>query len=135
MFWSRVETDYNKTKPENIGEPRGKRSLQCQMQTILSAVGKLQGCIRHIESLNPSGASEADIITQAKILLTQDNKYKKGFNLTMCGPSSKICKNLQITILQHQPSEGKMVIWYHHKKTLQLQSLPQWHLLDYLHFF
>ncbi|KAK3228672.1 hypothetical protein Dsin_000553 [Dipteronia sinensis] len=61
MFWSRVETDCNNTKPENIGESRGKRSLQCRMQTILSAVGKLRGCIRHIESLNPSGASEADI--------------------------------------------------------------------------
>ncbi|KAK3230266.1 hypothetical protein Dsin_002147 [Dipteronia sinensis] len=49
------------------------------MQTILSAVGKMRGIIRQIESLNPSGASETDIITQAKILLIQDNKYKKGF--------------------------------------------------------
>ncbi|KAK3230134.1 hypothetical protein Dsin_002015 [Dipteronia sinensis] len=62
MFWSRVEIDYNNTKPENISAPRGKRSLQCRMQTILSAVGKLRGYIRHIESLNPSGASEADIV-------------------------------------------------------------------------
>ncbi|KAK3193403.1 hypothetical protein Dsin_024713, partial [Dipteronia sinensis] len=61
MFWSRVETDYNNTKPENIGEPRGKRSLQCRMQTILNAVGKLRGCIRQMKSLNPSGASEVDI--------------------------------------------------------------------------
>ncbi|KAK3188650.1 hypothetical protein Dsin_028211 [Dipteronia sinensis] len=27
MFWSRVETNYNNTKSENISEPRGKRSL------------------------------------------------------------------------------------------------------------
>ncbi|KAK2647796.1 hypothetical protein Ddye_015285 [Dipteronia dyeriana] len=100
MFWSRVETDYNSTEPDHISELRGKRSLQCRMHTILVVVGKLWGCIRHIESLNPSDASEADIIT----------------------------------ILQHQSFEGNVIILYHHKKTLQLQHLPQQYLLDYLHF-
>ncbi|KAK2659585.1 hypothetical protein Ddye_006118 [Dipteronia dyeriana] len=60
MFWTRVETDYN-NKPSFITELRNKRSLQCRMQTILTAIGKMRGCIRHIESLKPSGASEADI--------------------------------------------------------------------------
>ncbi|KAK3189514.1 hypothetical protein Dsin_029075 [Dipteronia sinensis] len=52
--------------PENISEPRDKRSLQCRMQT-----------------------SEADTITRAKILLTQDNNYKKGFKLDHLWPIIK----------------------------------------------
>ncbi|KAK3211303.1 hypothetical protein Dsin_016009 [Dipteronia sinensis] len=63
MFWSRVEIDYNNSKPKFITQLRGKGSLQCRMQTILITVGKLRGCVRQIESLNPSGASEQDIIT------------------------------------------------------------------------
>ncbi|KAK3211680.1 hypothetical protein Dsin_016386 [Dipteronia sinensis] len=79
MFWARVENDYNNNKPDFIIELRNKRSLQCRMQTILSAIGKFRGCLRQIETLKPSGASEADIMNQAKILLAQDNKYKYGF--------------------------------------------------------
>ncbi|XP_074557037.1 uncharacterized protein LOC141813024 [Curcuma longa] len=39
----------------------------------------MKGCIRQIEHLNPSGASEQDILTRAKALLAQDPKYTKGF--------------------------------------------------------
>ncbi|KAK2651452.1 hypothetical protein Ddye_011308 [Dipteronia dyeriana] len=49
------------------------------MQTILTAMGKIRGCIRHIESLKPNGASEADIMNQAKMSLSHDAKYKHGF--------------------------------------------------------
>ena len=63
MFWSRVETEYNNNKPDYITEIRNSRSLQCRMGTILTAVGKLRGCLRQIESLHPSGASEADIVS------------------------------------------------------------------------
>ncbi|KAK3183829.1 hypothetical protein Dsin_031115 [Dipteronia sinensis] len=79
MFRARVENDYNNNKPDFITELRNKRSLQCRMQTIFSAIGKFPGCLRQIKTLKPSGASEADIMNQAKILLAQDNKYKYGF--------------------------------------------------------
>ncbi|KAK3221939.1 hypothetical protein Dsin_008964 [Dipteronia sinensis] len=62
MFWARVENDYNNNKPDFITELCNKRSLQCRMQTILSAIGKFRGCLRQIETLKPSGASEADIV-------------------------------------------------------------------------
>ncbi|KAK3218387.1 hypothetical protein Dsin_012357, partial [Dipteronia sinensis] len=70
----------------------GKRSLQCRMQTILTAIGKLQGYLRQIESLNPSGASEQDIIIRVKILLTQYKNYKKGFKFEHVWP---ILKDIQ----------------------------------------
>ncbi|KAK3184824.1 hypothetical protein Dsin_032110 [Dipteronia sinensis] len=80
---ARVETEYNNIKPEIISQLLGKRSLECRMQTILTAVGKLRGCLRHIESFHPSGASEDDIMIRAKILLTRDKKYKKGFKFDL----------------------------------------------------
>ncbi|KAK3222736.1 hypothetical protein Dsin_009761, partial [Dipteronia sinensis] len=60
MFWAPVESDYN-NKLDFISELRNKRSLQCRMQTILTAIGKFRGCLRQIETLKPSGASEIDI--------------------------------------------------------------------------
>ncbi|KAK2645265.1 hypothetical protein Ddye_020460 [Dipteronia dyeriana] len=63
MFWSRVENDYNNSKPSFITEVRNKRSLQCRMQTILTSMGKIRGCIRQIERLKPNGDSEADIVS------------------------------------------------------------------------
>ncbi|KAK3194091.1 hypothetical protein Dsin_025401 [Dipteronia sinensis] len=62
MFWSRVKIDYNNTQPDIITQLRGKRSLQCRMQIILTAVGKLPGWLRQIKNLNPSGAPKADIV-------------------------------------------------------------------------
>ncbi|KAK2651827.1 hypothetical protein Ddye_011683 [Dipteronia dyeriana] len=79
MFWARVETDYNNNKLSFIYELRNKRSLQCCMKTIFTTMGKMRGCLRQIENLKPSGASEVDIMNQTKILLAQDNKYKHGF--------------------------------------------------------
>ncbi|KAL5576878.1 hypothetical protein UlMin_018577 [Ulmus minor] len=62
QFCARIEYDYNNSQLEfTITQSRPKRSLQCRMQVILTAVGKLRGCIQQIENLNPSGASEQDI--------------------------------------------------------------------------
>ena len=63
QFWTRVQESYNNTMPEGVTQARSKRSLQTRMQTILSATNKLRGCIRQIEYLNPSGASEQDIVS------------------------------------------------------------------------
>ena len=64
QFWARIEYDYNNPQSEfTITQSRPKRSLQCRMQVILTAVGKLRGCIRQVENLNPSGASEQDIVS------------------------------------------------------------------------
>ncbi|XP_042455754.1 uncharacterized protein LOC122040488 [Zingiber officinale] len=49
------------------------------MNTIIAAVSKLKGCIRQIEELNPSGASEEDIMNRAQMLLIQDPNYSQGF--------------------------------------------------------
>ncbi|XP_042467316.1 uncharacterized protein LOC122050482 [Zingiber officinale] len=49
------------------------------MNTIIAAVSKLKGCIRQIEELNPSGASEEDIMNRVQLLLLQDPNYSKGF--------------------------------------------------------
>ncbi|KAK3189669.1 hypothetical protein Dsin_029230 [Dipteronia sinensis] len=75
MFWARVKNDYNNNKPNFITELRNKRSLQCHMQTILTAIGKFRGCMN-----------------QAKILLAQDNKYKYGFKFEHVWP---ILKDMQ----------------------------------------
>ena len=64
QFWSRIKYDYNNSQSEfTITQPRAKRSLQCRMQVILTTVSKLRGCIRQVENLNPSGASEQDIVS------------------------------------------------------------------------
>ncbi|KAL1202338.1 hypothetical protein V5N11_027779 [Cardamine amara subsp. amara] len=49
------------------------------MSTILTACSKLRGCINHVENKNPSSASQEDIVNQAKMLLTQEANYSKGF--------------------------------------------------------
>ncbi|KAK2639368.1 hypothetical protein Ddye_027163, partial [Dipteronia dyeriana] len=64
-----VESDYNNLKPEFINEHRAKTSWQCRMQTILTSINKLRGCVRQIENLHPSYPSDQDI----------DKKYSKGF--------------------------------------------------------
>lgn len=49
------------------------------MNIILYAVRNFKSCISQVENLNPSGASEFDIMEKAKKLLVQDPKLKKGF--------------------------------------------------------
>ncbi|KAG5601012.1 hypothetical protein H5410_032382 [Solanum commersonii] len=78
QFWVRIEQSYNNLKEESWIY-RNKKSLQCQIALIEKAIKKLGGCIRQIENLHPSGASDIDIINQAKMLLMQEPTYKKGF--------------------------------------------------------
>ncbi|KAL5566406.1 hypothetical protein UlMin_029570 [Ulmus minor] len=66
-FWAIIEYDYNNSQLEfTITQPRPKRLLQCRVQVILTAVGKLRGCVQQVENLNPSGASEQDIMPNIK---------------------------------------------------------------------
>ncbi|KAG5582821.1 hypothetical protein H5410_053448 [Solanum commersonii] len=78
QFWVRIEQSYNNLKEESWIY-RNKKSLQCRIGLIEKAIRKLSGCIRQIENLHPSGASDIDIINQAKMLLMQEPTYKKSF--------------------------------------------------------
>ncbi|KAG5581793.1 hypothetical protein H5410_052420 [Solanum commersonii] len=78
QFWIRIEQSYNNLKEESWIY-RNKKSLQRRIALIKKAIRKLSGCIRQIENLHHSGASDIDIINQAKMLLMQEPTYKKGF--------------------------------------------------------
>ncbi|XP_062097451.1 uncharacterized protein LOC133803419 [Humulus lupulus] len=117
-LWRRVEVDYNSSKPEFITQIRPKRSLQCRMQVILTAVGRLRGCIQQAENLNPKDASEQNILNQAKVLLAKDKNYKKGFKFDHVWPllkdSEKCANNINTAISNIQrendtfaPSQSK----------------------------
>ncbi|KAJ8752007.1 hypothetical protein K2173_001033 [Erythroxylum novogranatense] len=92
QFWSRITTEYHQMLPSHITTIRPWRSLQARWQTIMTAIGKLRGCVRQIENLNPSGASEQDIFEKAKDLLMQEPKYQKGFKFDHVWP---ILKNME----------------------------------------
>ncbi|XP_073154055.1 uncharacterized protein [Henckelia pumila] len=78
QLWSRVAETYNSGKANSMADC-SQRSLQTRMQNMNSAVSKLNGCIQQVKYMNPSGASDQDIIDRAKQLMTLDRKYKKGF--------------------------------------------------------
>ncbi|XP_073137742.1 uncharacterized protein [Henckelia pumila] len=75
-------------KPNTL-QLRNKRSLQCHVKTILRQVGRLRECIRQIEILKPSGASDEDILHRAKDLFMQDPIYNKGFKFDHVWPILK----------------------------------------------
>ncbi|XP_050233199.1 uncharacterized protein LOC126681689 [Mercurialis annua] len=77
-FWRRVQEAYNGAKDDSW-EYRNERSVSARIRTIEKAIRKLNGSMRQIEMLKPSGASNEDIMSQAKILPTQDPLYRKGF--------------------------------------------------------
>ncbi|KAK2664937.1 hypothetical protein Ddye_003511 [Dipteronia dyeriana] len=90
QFWSRIETEYHKAKPEHITHVRPKRSLQSRMQVIMSATRKLRGYVQQIENLKPSGgASELDVLNQAKALLAEDPDFKKQYKFDHVWPLLK----------------------------------------------
>ncbi|KAL1225238.1 Glutathione S-transferase T3 [Cardamine amara subsp. amara] len=89
MFWSRVKTEFDKSNIARTQE-RPRRSLQSRMSVLLTACSKLRGCINQIENKNPSGASDQDIVDQAKILLTQDANYSKGFKFDHVWPILRV---------------------------------------------
>ncbi|KAL5854502.1 hypothetical protein ACOSQ4_004304 [Xanthoceras sorbifolium] len=106
-FWSRIETEYHKALPVHITIVRPWRSLQKRMQVIMAAIGKLRGCIRQIEYLKPSGASEQDVLNQAKALLAQDPKFKKGFKFDHMWPLLKDTEKFADVNTDHTPSRRK----------------------------
>ncbi|KAJ9555950.1 hypothetical protein OSB04_010564 [Centaurea solstitialis] len=77
-FWARVNTEFHSSEIFATN-PRPRRSLESRMSTIMKATKKLRGCIRQIQNRNPSGASEQDIMNDAKEMLKLDASYKKGF--------------------------------------------------------
>ena len=63
QFRSHIETEYHMSLPAHITQVRPRRFMTARMQVINAAISKLRGCIRQIENLNPSGASEQDIVS------------------------------------------------------------------------
>ncbi|XP_020256865.1 uncharacterized protein LOC109833555 [Asparagus officinalis] len=45
----------------------------------MKAISKFRGCIRQVERLNPSGASELDINKCVRIIFAEDPEEKRGF--------------------------------------------------------
>ncbi|KAL5745465.1 hypothetical protein ACOSP7_026611 [Xanthoceras sorbifolium] len=107
QFWSRIETEYHKALPVHISIVRPWRSLQKRMQVIIAAIGKLRGCVRQIEYLKPSGASEQDVLNQAKALLAQDPKFKKGFKFDHMWPLLKDTEKFADVNTNHNPNSTK----------------------------
>ncbi|KAK3183020.1 hypothetical protein Dsin_030306 [Dipteronia sinensis] len=81
-LWEHINNVFHSRRLSYCTEDRTPKSLSCQMSTIMKAVSKFRGCIRQIKHLNPSGASEMDIISinRANVLFSEDKEYKhKGF--------------------------------------------------------
>ncbi|XP_065868206.1 uncharacterized protein [Euphorbia lathyris] len=76
--WRRVETAYNAREQTKL-KYRNWKSLECRYYKIEGAVKMLKGCLRQIEQMNPNGASDRDIMDQAKQLMKTDPKFKNGF--------------------------------------------------------
>ncbi|VYS53255.1 unnamed protein product [Arabidopsis thaliana] len=96
------------------------------MTSILSAVSKLRGCVNQIENKNPSGASIEDILNQAKMLLTQYEKYKRGFKFDHVWPILKGIEkfaNDNMKTPLHSKEKVVMLRHLHH-----FQSIPSHHL-------
>ncbi|KAG8390428.1 hypothetical protein BUALT_Bualt01G0082300 [Buddleja alternifolia] len=60
-FWARVTAIFNKSKNPSYAD-RGQRSLQCRYSDIEAGVKRLLHSIKHVESQNPSWASEETIV-------------------------------------------------------------------------
>ncbi|XP_073152482.1 uncharacterized protein [Henckelia pumila] len=88
QLWSCVAETYNAGKANSMPD-RSQRSLQTRMQSMNNAGSILNGCIQQVEYMNPSGASDQNIIDRAKKLMTLDRKYKKGFTFDHVWPLLK----------------------------------------------
>ena len=66
-FWSRVELKYNELRQQHL-EYRNMRSVHSRMDTINAEVRRLNGCLKQVENLNPSGASKKDIVSIIYVL-------------------------------------------------------------------
>lgn len=61
-FRSQVGDKYN-NKRNKDWEERSKHFMQARIQAIEKAVRKLNGCIKQVENMHPSGASSEDIVS------------------------------------------------------------------------
>ena len=77
-FWSRMQLKYNELRQQYL-EYRNIQSLRSRMDTINSEVKRLNECLKQVENLNPSGASEEDIVSII---------FSVNFNLLILGVTS-----------------------------------------------
>ncbi|XP_020270642.1 glutathione S-transferase T3-like [Asparagus officinalis] len=78
-LWERISALFHE-RISNIGNSqRTLKSLSCRLQLIMKAISKFRGCIRQVERLNPSGASELDINKRTRIIFAEDPEERKGF--------------------------------------------------------
>ncbi|XP_020272029.1 glutathione S-transferase T3-like [Asparagus officinalis] len=78
-LWERISALFHERISNICNAQRTPKSLSCRMQLIMKAISKFRGCIRQVERLNPSGASELDIIKRARIIFAEDPEERKGF--------------------------------------------------------
>lgn len=62
QFWQRISDEYH-SDANVVTTSRPIGSLRKRMTLILGACSKFKACIRQVELLNPSGASEKDIVS------------------------------------------------------------------------
>ncbi|XP_019167859.1 PREDICTED: uncharacterized protein LOC109163563 [Ipomoea nil] len=91
-LWEHIAQEYKQMLPAHICTDRTSRSLNSRWANISTAISKLRGCIQQIENMNPSSASETDILNRAKELVKQDPKFKGGFKFDHVWP---IVKDMQ----------------------------------------
>ncbi|KAJ9565409.1 hypothetical protein OSB04_001375 [Centaurea solstitialis] len=91
-LWERIEVQYHSCEPF-ASNRRPRRSLESRMSTIQKATKKLRGCINQVQNRNPSGASEQDIMNEAKEMLKLDASYKRGFKFDHVWHIMKDCEN------------------------------------------
>ncbi|XP_019173885.1 PREDICTED: uncharacterized protein LOC109169458 [Ipomoea nil] len=88
-LWEHIAQEYKQMLPAHICNDRTSRLLHSRWANISTAVSKLRGCIQQIENINPSGASEQDILDREKELVKQDPKFKGGFKFDHVWPIVK----------------------------------------------
>ncbi|KAG8657697.1 hypothetical protein MANES_03G086209v8 [Manihot esculenta] len=99
-----------KLQKNECWESRNPRSLQCRLQVIEKAIRKLNGCYRQVENLHPSGASEQDLLNQAKTLLMQDPSYKKGFKFDHVWSMMKDTEKFKDCSSKKNSSKSKLLL-------------------------
>ncbi|XP_028077215.1 glutathione S-transferase T3-like [Camellia sinensis] len=105
-LWERISAKYHELLPSYNSGSRTTKSLQCCMALIMKAINKFQGCVRSVERLNPSGASEIDYMDQAKILFAQDPEERKGFQYYHVWPILKEAEKWLDNTPKENPKQG-----------------------------
>ncbi|GMQ00618.1 hypothetical protein CsSME_00047626 [Camellia sinensis var. sinensis] len=80
-FWGRIFENYCLLQNDHS---RTQVSISSRWGVIMKCCNKFRGCIAQVENLHPSGASQVDIMLQAKLLYHQDEN--KHFLFEHCWP-------------------------------------------------